>query len=176
VSRVDFAASRKSAEREGLIKGGDFFKFKEGANRVRLMSECLPYRGEYNGVANFKWLCHILDRENGEVKVFFMPHTVYTQIEALQGQEDYAFDSVPMPYDITINAHGAGTKEVKYTVVPARKNSPLSASEESAFATKKTIQEVKAAMRAKEAERKPQVESNDDTHETFDPESVEAPF
>ena len=31
-----------------------------------------------------------------------MPHTIYKQIEGLQTNPDYAFDAVPMPYDITV--------------------------------------------------------------------------
>lgn len=167
--KVDFSSSRKSAEREGYITGGDFYKLKEGANPIRLLSECLPHPGEYKGTKTFKWLCHILDRNDGEVKVFFMAHTIYSQIEALQQTDDYAFDSVPMPYDITINAKGAGTKEVKYTVIAARANKPLTAAEEALFAAKKPIEEVRAAMRAKNDD---QPEEHTSDAPAFDPDNV----
>ena len=53
----------------------------------------------------------------------------YKQIEALQLDPEYAFEEVPMPYDITINAIGAGDIKVKYTVVPASSNTALTPAE-----------------------------------------------
>lgn len=152
MSRVDFAAGRKLAEREGHIVSGDRFKFKEGPNRIRVLSVPLAHPGEYNGSPNFKWLCYVLDRADGQIKTFFMPHRIYKDIEALQETDDYAFDEVPMPYDIQVTAVGAGTKEVKYTVIPARKNVPLTAAEITALDAKKPIEEVQAAMRLKAGE------------------------
>jgi hypothetical protein len=107
---VDFGAALKKAEEAGLTGGGDYLKFKEGDNRFRLMSECLPHAGQFKGESNFKWLCYVLDRRDGKVKPLFMPHTIYKQIVALQTNEDYAFQDVPMPYDLTVNAIGAGTQ------------------------------------------------------------------
>lgn len=117
---MNFADARKKAEAEGLIGGGDYYKLKEGQNRVRLLSECLPHAGEFKGTRNFKWLCYVLDRRDGKVKPFFMPHTIYKALEAYQLSEDFAFVDVPMPYDVIVNADGAGTKEVKYTVMPGK--------------------------------------------------------
>jgi hypothetical protein len=55
----------------------------------------------------------VIDRTDGKFKLFFMPNTIYKQIEALQENPDYEFTDVPMPYDITINAKGAGSKDVE---------------------------------------------------------------
>ena len=148
---VDFGARMKEAEKQGLLSSGDYLKLKEGANRFRLVSECLAHEGEYNGKKNFKWLCLVIDRADGKVKPFFMPHTIYKQIVALQRSDDYAFDGVPMPYDLTINADGAGTKEVKYALMPARKESPLTAAENQALADHKPIADVKKALDEKNA-------------------------
>lgn len=147
---VDFAAKRKEAEKAGLIGGGDYFKLKEGGNRIRLMSECIGHNSEYQGKRNFKWLCYVIDRADQKIKLFFMSNTIYRQIEALQLNDDYAFNDVPMPYDITINADGAGTKEVKYTVVPARKESPLSPEEIHQWAEAKPLADVKKALDEKQ--------------------------
>lgn len=143
---VDFAARRKDAERAGLLGSGDYLKLKEGANRFRLMSECLAHVGNYKGQRNFKWLCYVVDRADGKVKPFFMPHTIYKQIEALQMSEDYSFIEVPMPYDITINAKGAGTKEVEYTLMPAKKEAPVTALEYQALRELKPLNELKQAL------------------------------
>lgn len=151
--KVDFGAIQKTAEQDGHVPGGDIFKFKEGANRLRLLTAPLAHPSKYKGTPNFKWLCYALDREDGRIKVWFMPHTVFKAVKALSVSEDYAFDEVPMPFDITINADGAGTKEVKYSVMPARANKPLSPTEEAALAEKKPIEEVKTALDLKTQDR-----------------------
>lgn len=164
---VDFAAKRKEAEKQGLISGGDYFKLREGANRFRLMSECLPHNGEYQGKPNFKWLCYVIDRFDGKVKPFFMAHSVYKQIEALQQNPDYEFNDVPMPYDLTINATGAGTKDAKYTVVPARKNTDVTGDEMAAFDEVKPIDELQKALLEKSG-GKSKSASHDDERDYVD--------
>jgi hypothetical protein len=149
---VDFAAAIKDAEKAGLLGGGDYLKLKAGDNRFRLMSECLPHEGEYQGRPNFKWLCYVLDRAEGKIKLFFMPHRIYKQIAQLQKSEDYAFTEVPMPYDLTIGADAkVGTKDVTYTLTPARKNSELTTAELKAWAEVKPLKEVQKALFEKNA-------------------------
>lgn len=148
--KVNFAATREKAEKEGVLSKNEYLKLKEGDNRIRLMSECLEHPGEYNGVPNFKWLCYVLDRKDGKIKPFFMAHTIYKQIEALQLNEDYKFDEVPMPYDITINAKGAGTKEVVYTLMPARANTPLTPAEKALLVGTQPIAELQKAIYEKQ--------------------------
>jgi hypothetical protein len=147
---VDFSATRKEAEKAGLLGSGDYVKLKEGGNRLRLMTHCLPHAGVYKGTKTFKWLCYVVDRTDGKVKPFFMPHAIYKQIEALQMSEDYAFSEVPMPYDLTINAKNAGTKEVEYTLMPARKETPVAAMEYQQLSDLKPLAELQAALRDKD--------------------------
>lgn len=56
-----------------------------------------------------------------------------------------------MPYDITIMAKGAGTKEVEYTVVGARQNSALTKAESKEFESKPSIDEVIEKLREKQS-------------------------
>lgn len=148
--KVDFASNRAQAEADGHLSSGGFFKFKEGDNRLRLMSECLPHTSVFDGKKNFKWLCYVLDRRDGEIKAFFMPHKVYKSIEALQLDPEYAFEEVPMPYDINVKAKGAGTKEVEYTLLPARRATALSHDEEEKLEACKPLAEVKDALDKKQ--------------------------
>lgn len=148
---VDFGATRQQAEDAGLLGGGGFYKFKEGDNRLRLMSECVPYRSEYQGKPSFKWLCYVLDRRDGKVKAHMMPHRIYKAIEALQANPDYSFVEVPMPYDVTVSAKGAGTMDVEYTVLPARKETPLTEEEERDLYKQKPLEELKQALKDKQA-------------------------
>jgi hypothetical protein len=150
MAKVDFGATRKEAEDSGLLGGGAFFKFKEGDNRIRLMSECLPHTSVFDGKKNFKWLCYILDRVDGEVKPFFMPHKIYKAIEALQINPDYQFDEVPMPYDVTVNAKGARTKEVEYALIPARRETALTDDELDKLEAVKPLRELKQALDSKQ--------------------------
>jgi hypothetical protein len=157
-----FSAARRDAEQSGAISGGDYYKFKEGDNRLRLLTECLPHQGEYKGTKNFKWLCYVLDRRDGKVKTFFMPHTVYKQIEALQVSDDYNFADVPMPYDITIHAKKAGTKEVEYSLIPARKEVALTDDELAALDGVKPIKDVQKALKEKAAQGGAHTDPNDE--------------
>lgn len=151
---VDFGARMKEAEKQGLLSSGDYLKLKAGPNRFRLMSECLPHEGEYQGRKNFKWLCYVLDRVDGKVKPFFMPHTIYKQIVELQRSDDYGFDAVPMPYDLTITADAkVGTKEVKYVLTAARKNTELTDDEMALLDQAKPLAEVKKALDEKKGSK-----------------------
>lgn len=148
--KVNFTAARERAEKEGVLAKGDYLKLQEGPNKIRLVSECLEHPGEYQGKPTFKWLCYVLDRKDGKIKPFFMAHTIYKLIEALQQDSDYTFDEVPMPYDMTINAKGAGTKEVDYSVLPARLPVPLTAAERALLAGIQPIRDLQAALREKQ--------------------------
>lgn len=160
---TDFSTLRKEAEKAGLLGSGDYLKLREGSNRLRLMTMCLPHSGEYQGRKTFKWLCYVVDRVDGKIKPFFMPHLIFKQIEGLQGSEDYAFNTIPMPYDLTINAKGAGTKEVEYTVVPARKNTPVTDTELTDLDQAKPLKELQAALLEKKtANQSAPVASHDD--------------
>jgi len=52
-------------------------------------------------------------------------YKIMEQLTALQHDEDYAFESFPMPYNINLSVKNAGTMEVVYTVLPAPKPSEL---------------------------------------------------
>lgn len=149
--KVDFGAARKQAESAGLLSSGDYLKLKEGDNRIRLMSPCLAHNSTYEGKKNFKWLCYVIDRRDGNVKPFFMPHRIYKQIEALQLNEDYSFTDVPMPYDLTINAVKAGTKDVVYTLLPARRETPLTEADLDALADMKPLEDLQKTLNEKAA-------------------------
>lgn len=166
-----FGANRQQAEDAGLLGNGDYLKLKEGDNRLRLMSKCLPHVSDFKGQRSFKWLCYVLDRRDGKCKPFFMPHKIYKAIEALQQNPDYAFDTVPMPYDLTISAKGAGTKEVEYTLMPARKETAVTAVEYQLLADLKPLEELQQKLKEKGAQRqsaqqaeRPEPPPSDDDH------------
>lgn len=147
MTKFNFSDQYKKAEKEYNLGKGEYFKPQEGQNKVRLVSACLPHEGEYKGQRTFKWLCQVIDLKDGKVKPYFMPNTVYKLIEGLQMSDEYSFDEVPMPYDISVNAVNAGSKEVQYSVTPARQNRELTAEEQQAIKDAPTVQELQAKVR-----------------------------
>jgi hypothetical protein len=120
-------------------------------------------KASFRAAKTFKWLCYVLDRVDGKVKPFFMPHTIYKQIVEFQRSDEYAFEEVPMPYDLTITADAkVGTKEVKYTLTPARKNTELTPDELALLDQAKPLKEFKRALDEKNAKGKTANAPDDD--------------
>lgn len=142
----------RSAEKEFGLGKGEFFKLKEGSNKIRLMSNGAPHQNVFNGRTNFKFVTWIFDYTDNLVKLYFMPMSIMRAIESLQLTEDYQFDECPMPYDLLITATGAGTKEVKYQVNAARNNTPVPETALTQFAEKKSVEDVVAKLKEKEGQ------------------------
>lgn len=171
-----FAKRREEAEKAGLLGSGDYLKLKEGSNRMRLMTECLPHPGVYQGKKTFKWLCYVVDRVDGKVKPFFMAHTIYKLIEALEADPDYTFSELPMPYDLNVTAKGAGTKDVEYSVLPAKKETPLTAQERVDLDGLKPLKELQAALNEKKSDDGAQPPAHSDDDHTGPVNLADVPF
>lgn len=143
----------EKAEKEYGLGKGEYLKLQEGANKLRLLSDCIGHESEYQGRKTFRFVCWVLDRKDNVVKPYFMPQTIMRAIEALQLDPDYAFDSVPMPYDIKINAKNAGTKEVDYQVIASPTRTPLTEHEEKAFLERMPIEEFVQKLKDKAGEQ-----------------------
>ena len=150
MTKFNFQENRQVAEKQYNLGKGEYFKVKDGDNKVRLVSECLPHPGEYQGKPNFKWLCQVLDLADGKVKPYFMPDKIYKYIGSLQLDEDYAFDEIPMPYNINIKAEKAGTLEVKYSVIPSPKRIELTVEQLKAIEAAPTVQDLQKKIRESE--------------------------
>lgn len=145
--KFDFNSNRKEVEKQYNLGKGEYFKVKDGDNKIRLVSATLPHASEYQGKPNFKWLCQVIDLTDGKVKPYFMPDRVYQTIASLQRDEDYSFDEIPMPYNINIHAENAGTKEVKYSVIPSPKRIELTPEQLQAIAAALTVEDLQAKIR-----------------------------
>ncbi len=148
--QFNFSQNREQVEKQYSLGKGEYFKPKEGANKIRLVSVCLPHPGDFNGKPTFKWLCQVLDLVDGKVKPYFMPDKIYKDIMSLQLDPDYAFDEVPMPYNINIQTENAGKMEVKYTVIPSPKRIPLTDEELAAIEAAPSIEELQKEIRESE--------------------------
>src|SRR6266478_1342127 len=114
MTEVNFGADLQAAEKEFNIgAGSDKFKFKEGENRIRILSRGVALQSTYTNpttkevTTNVKFITQVFSE--GALKLAFFAITIQKAIAALQSNQDWAFSEVPMPYDITINAKNAGT-------------------------------------------------------------------
>jgi hypothetical protein len=154
----------EEAKKEGYggQGGGDWYKFVEGDNRFRVLAEpemifekfgvgiCYTDCG-YEG--NAKFLTYVLDRKDNKIKLAKLPYTVGTTIAGYEHDEEYKFETFPMPYDIKVVAVGAGTKEVKYTVMAGRANTEVDPKTLSELQMKKSIADIIRKMKDNQKEK-----------------------
>lgn len=82
----------------------------------------------YSEKPQFAYVCNAIDRKDGKVKLFDLRSTIYKQIVALAINQDYGNPAdVDNGYDITVKKEKTGPlpQNVKYSIMPARNNSPL---------------------------------------------------
>lgn len=81
----------------------------------------------------FSYVCNVIDRKDGQVKLMDLKTTIYKQIIDYAVNPEYGNPSDPeQGYDITIKKEKTGPQpqNVKYTVMPSRNTVPLTAEEE----------------------------------------------
>lgn len=149
----------KQAQEQGIAnKGGDWFKFEEGDNVFRVLEEPELIFEKYkvgicytecNYQGSAKFITHVLDKKDGKIKVAKIPYKIGTAIASYQEDEDYAFESFPMDYDIKVHSKNAGTKEVEYTVTPRPKREAISSEIKEELSKMKTIKEIVEKMKEK---------------------------
>lgn len=139
-------------EKEKEMKeNSGYFDLVEGDNRFQLLTHAAPLPQKWNGQkyelaqegdqnVSIKGVCWVL--QDGKIKQAKLPYTAVKQIKALMEDEDYRFDEFPMPYAVNLKAKGAGTKEVEYSLVPAPKQTPVSAEILAELAKKPTPEEI----------------------------------
>lgn len=173
----------------------DYFKVKEGANVIRVLDEPKIIvsrfsKGKFVGVCfegapycadldederlHKRWKTWVIDRADGKIKLYDMPYTVAQEIRALLDNKEYTFETFPMPFDLTITVTNAGTFDAKYSVLPSRKDTPLSQEEQEAFAKKTPAAEIVERAKAnakKEWEDKNAIQLNE-LEPTKAPESI----
>lgn len=154
----------EEARKDGYAQsgGGDWYKMVEGENRFRVLAEpemifeafkigiCYTDCG-YEGTSKF--LTYVLDRKDNKIKLAKLPYTVGTAIMGYEKDEEYKFEGFPMPYDIKVNAVGAGTKEVKYTVMAGRANTEVDSKTMADLEKKKPVAEIIRKMKDNQKEK-----------------------
>lgn len=137
---------------------GDWYKFKEGDNTLRVLTEPETIYEDYqNGICftecgfkgSPKGLAYILDARDNKIKPFKLPWKLVKQLSVWETDEEYSFKEYPMPYNIKVNAIGAGTKEVEYTFMAGRVNSEVSADILADLSKKMPVADIVSAMKEK---------------------------
>lgn len=88
----------------------------------------------YADKASFAYVCNVIDRADGENKLMDLRSTIYQQIVDYATNPDYGNPAdIANGYDLTIKKEKTGPlpQNVKYTIIPARNNSPLTDEEKS---------------------------------------------
>ena len=83
----------------------------------------------------FAYVCNVIDRADGKIKLLDLRSTIYSQIVDYATNPDYGSPAdAENGYDLTIKKEKTGPlpQNVKYTVIPARNNSALKPTEREA--------------------------------------------
>lgn len=86
----------------------------------------------YSEKPGFAYVCNVIDRKDGKVKLLDLRATIYGQIVEFAMDSDYGNPAAEAEgYDINIKKEKTGNlpQNVKYTCVPGRGNSPLTEEE-----------------------------------------------
>lgn len=86
----------------------------------------------YSDKPQFSYVCNVIDRSDGKIKLLDLRSTIYSQIVDYAVNPDYGNPADDKDgYDITIKKEKTGPlpQNVKYSIIPGRNNSPLTATE-----------------------------------------------
>lgn len=86
----------------------------------------------YSEKPNFAYVCNVIDRRDGKIKLFDLKRTVYTQIVDFARNAEYGNPAHPdTGYDLIIKKEKTGplAQNVRYTVTPSRNTIPLTEDE-----------------------------------------------
>jgi len=128
----------KINELEFSESNNQWLKLEKGDNRIRIVSEALPFAQYW--VENKSYIClgencglcdtgakkskqfflYVIDRKDKELKIAQVGVGIMKELKGLAISEDWAFESVP-DFDITIRKEGEGFGSVKYFVIPNAK-------------------------------------------------------
>lgn len=170
----------------------EYFKFKEGENKIRVLAKPeikvtrwkhgICYKGAPyckkeslgpNESLNKKWMVWIIDRATKKMVLADLPYTVAKEIRGYMDSEDYKFEEFPMPFDITVTAKHAGTIDVEYSVLPAKKEAELTEQEQEELRKKTPIIQILDRMKAKAREK---VEGKKEIEYPEGPDPKDIPF
>ncbi len=147
-----------------------YFDIQEGKQQFVLLSHCAPlpqvfdksigkYRAAVEGDTNVsvKGLCWVL--QDGLIKQAKLPYTIVKAIRALQQNPDWEFE-IPFRHVLTLDAVGAGNKEVKYSLTPSPKKTEIPEKILADLKEKMTPEEIVEKIRGGKSENRSEPQSD----------------
>ena len=132
----------------------DFFQFKKGLNRMRILAEpkviafhffgrgekpviCIgidegcQYHKKDDKKSSIKLATYIIDRDDeNKIKFAELPLSISYSLSDLQEDSDFAFEDFPMPYDVKVTSDPENVDpKSKYRLVASPKQEPLTTGE-----------------------------------------------
>lgn len=150
----------QKAQSEHGLGNSDFFRFdKNGDYRIRQLTPAYPIATYFLGKGikpkiaysdmpkpkdaegndikpSVKFICYVIDRNGGDVKLAELPYSVIKVVTDLQEDSDYAFADFPAPYDLKITVNKDAAPADMYKTLPAPQQNPITEQEMSALAIK----------------------------------------
>lgn len=122
---------------------GNYLKTPPGQTRVRIVSDAVRFFKDFenkqqymteelaktNPLAKPRYAMWVIDRADGQVKMWETSGGMIKDLQNLSENPDYAYDTPLMPYDIVINRVGTTQNDTRYTITAARQNTALTAEE-----------------------------------------------
>lgn len=82
-------------------------------------------KASYPDTFSIRYAQYVWDRSDNKVKLANLPFTVQNGVRQLQKNPDYAFEEIPMPYDIRITYDKEASPANKYKVSPTPNTDPV---------------------------------------------------
>jgi hypothetical protein len=137
----NFKEQFKQDKEENAKAKSEWYKFQDGDNRVRILETPVKFAESYDPKLGYLQLWHECgikgsikyltrawlykkDKDGNEVGELVLTKLSFKLMDAIVGlmeDQDYAFESFPMPYNINVKTTGAGTTDVNYNIVPSPK-------------------------------------------------------
>jgi len=143
-------------------KESDFFKLPVGDVKVRILTDFHKvknvWEGEYpnskplgllqkgqkikdgQSVKTAGWAWVIVRGDVDQMKIVTFPISIIAKVANLKKDDEYTWDEMPMPYDITI--HNTGEGGDRYSITPSRTNASLTEFEQKQLEEKTPIEEI----------------------------------
>ena len=157
----------KKLEEAGKF-GGEYFKVQNGNNIIRVLTEGVYHESEFkgkDGKVNItkKFVMFIIDRRDGKVKPYFAPYAIYKAIASLEADPFFAFQGMPMPYDVNVKVENAGTLNVQYNVQASPNKSEITPDELVAAKEKGSIADYVKGLKEQDGQTAGTVDFSDGT-------------
>lgn len=142
--KLSWGNIQEQASELGISSGGNYFRFEDGENIIRILS--LPVHTaqyflgkgiapvyEQNADDNLKsnkdarlvhrFVCYVYNVNLKRIQIAELGWSIVKQIDELSKSSQYGYDRIP-PYDLIITKTGSGMN-TEYKVTPGRDDKPL---------------------------------------------------